>query len=346
MRPTFPEQPVSFESGFHIVEKPISRDALLRSIFREQIDPAFSDQLLALNPHLKPGVRPGQMLIFSDPRSFQCRREHAQLMQAAREVDEVLKDLSDEEAEFLVVNHQTLSTFLGDASTVGGPLSYLAGAHLETLQHTLKELERLHIESFRSMGVIRDAGFMAQRQRLLGYLKKSMNALVVRGVGLPDYPEIKTILGIGDRKLVHRWAMAGGRDYLPGYATQIGRISKSVRVMKAGGYVAIGLGIGASAVKIHEVCRWGESIACRKVRYSEGGKMVGTLAGGLGGGYLGTTASVQLCAGIPHPGGHIACLLVIGAGVSYFVGEAVGQGGQRIGEVIYEGTGHVSNRMD
>ncbi|WP_339431642.1 MULTISPECIES: hypothetical protein [unclassified Pseudomonas] len=99
--------PQPAESGFHIVQKPMSREALERALYETTPSDALRREFRSLNRHLGEQVKPGQMVIFSDSRNYMCRREEAQMMAAAAEkVNEALKDLTDEEASFMVEHHE------------------------------------------------------------------------------------------------------------------------------------------------------------------------------------------------------------------------------------------------
>ncbi|WP_339463930.1 hypothetical protein [Pseudomonas sp. EA_65y_Pfl2_P74] len=99
--------PQPAESGFHIVQKPMSREALERALYETTPSDALRREFRSLNRHLGEQVKSGQMVIFSDSRNYMCRREEAQMMAAAAEkVNEALKDLTDEEASFMVEHHE------------------------------------------------------------------------------------------------------------------------------------------------------------------------------------------------------------------------------------------------
>jgi hypothetical protein len=105
--------PQPAESGFHIVQKPMTLDALERSLYEIPPSDVLRREFRSLNRHLGEQVKPGQMVIFSDSRNYMCRREEAQMMAAAEKVDEALKDLTDEEASFMVEHHEVIEPFFG-----------------------------------------------------------------------------------------------------------------------------------------------------------------------------------------------------------------------------------------
>lgn len=93
-------------------------------------------------------------------------------------------------------------------------------------------------------------------------------------------------------------------------------------------------------MKVQNVCSAGKTEKCRKIRFTESGGFLGTVAGGVGGGYLLSGAiGGGLCAGLTVAtggvGGLVCGIVVVGAG-SFLGGFAGGMVGEIGGEVIYE----------
>ena len=94
----------------------------------------------------------------------------------------------------------------------------------------------------------------------------------------------------------------------------------------------------ASALKVQEVCRGGETEACKKARFTE----TASFFGGIGLGELGTAATTAsapyLCGAIGFAsagaGGFVCSLVLIGIG-SYISGKGGEWGGEMAGEEIY-----------
>ncbi len=331
--------PPPAESGFHIVQKPMSREALERALYETTPGDALRREFRSLNRHLSEQVKPGQMVIFSDSRNYMCRREEAQMMAAAEKVNEALKDLTDEEASFMVEHHQVIEPFLGVSSGALGVASFMVGQHMETLNNTLKELERLHIEQYRQYGNLHSVGFFAQRKRLMKKLDVGLGTLVRKTTGIPDHPKLKRALGLSTQRIVHNWNKAGASTQLPGYATHIEGVARASKYMKAGGYVAIGLGAGSAAMKIHEACRSGREEECRRARFIEGAKLSGNVLGGILAGKLATTIAPMTCVaiGVGTAGaGGVACMLVVSGMLAAQIGDGGSQTGELLGEKLYE----------
>lgn len=342
-KPPLPEaepivRPQPQEPGFYIVPRSTTGEKLKAALFPVQ-NPAVISKFEALNPNLD-NLNAGSMIVLSDPNNLHCTREEAILMQAAAKTNDALKELSPEEADFLVRHRGEIETFLARGATAIGIGEAMFSKHLDDVQRLMKDIEALHVRTFQSTGGLRSAEFFAERKRLLAQLNTNLTALTRKSIGLPDHPNLKSALGISSRSLVHRWTMAGGAEQIPGYATHIEGVSKAAKYVKAGGWIGTAIGGGAAYMKVQDVCTAGNAEACKKVKFTEAGSFIGGVAGGaLAGATLtGTTVGMAcLTAGVPTGG--IATLLcgvvIVGAG-SLFGGAVLGAAGEGFGEVIYE----------
>jgi hypothetical protein len=151
--------------------------------------------------------------------------------------------------------------------------------------------------------------------------------------------EVGTLIGIHHPNQVHRWKRAISQP--PGYATHIDRVSKAAKYVKAGGWVGVAVGGGESYLKVQEVCEAGNTEACQKARYTEGGSFAGGIAGGvlLGGAVASGGVALCVAVGLPTAGvGTLVCsAITIGVG-SLAAGEIGNFIGEKIGEVIYKVT--------
>ncbi|WP_277587655.1 PAAR domain-containing protein [Pseudomonas chlororaphis] len=320
------------EPGFHIVQSVIPRSELEALLF-EQPSAAVLNKFRSLNPQLSSYAKPGQLIVLSDPKNHQCTREEALLMDAANKVNSALGSMSDDEATFMVRHRAKIESFLTEGSGAIGIGEVMFSKHLENLKSTLGQLEQLHQRTFQQHGRLQTPEFFAERKRLMSQLDNSLGPLVRKGVGIPEHPKLKHALGISSRSLVHHWSKAGVPGNIPGYATHINGVAKASKYIKLGGWVGIGLGASASALKVREVCQIGREQDCRKVRFTEGGKFAGRLAGGAVGSPIGGAVCVALSAtGI---GGLLCGVVMVGLGS--VAGGAVGKSlGEGAGEKVYE----------
>ena len=331
-------KPQPEEPGFYIVMKSTTGERLKAALFAAQ-DPAVMSKFEALNPNLG-NINAGTMIVLSDPNNLHCTREEAILMQAASKTNDAIKELSPEEADFMVRHREEFESFFAHASTSIGMGEAMFAKNLDDVKQLMKDIEALYVRTFEASGGLRTAEFFAERKRLLAQLNTNLTALTRKSIGFPDHPNLKSALGISSRSLVHRWTLAGGADQIPGYATHIEGVSRAAKYVKYGGWIGTAIGGGASVMKVQDVCAAGDAEACRKVKFTEAGGFVGGIAGGAAAGaaLTGTTVGMAcLAVGPPTVGiGTLICgVLVVGTG-SLVGGLILGAAGEELGEVIYE----------
>ncbi|MBV4454312.1 MULTISPECIES: PAAR domain-containing protein [Pseudomonas] len=329
------------EPGFYIVPQSMSREALEKILFPTP-DPAVMRKFQALNPGTA-SVKAGSMIVLSDPDNTSCTYQESQLMQAAQQVDAALDSLTPDEADFLHRHGAEIAGFIGHTSTWLGVSAMVMETHLTNLRNTLQAIERLHQEQYRLHGHLKSPQFFAERQRLLAKLDAHLlNSTRLRGqTTLGDHPKLKTALGISSRSLVHHWDKAGAPGQIPGYSAHVEAISRATQYMKAGGYLAIGIGGVSSVLAIEQVCSSGSEAACEKIKFTEAGKFVGSTFVGAFSGLAAGSASGSICLGIGVAtggiGGVICVAAIVGAGA--WIGTTIGgKSGEYIGEKIYEAT--------
>ncbi len=329
------------EPGFYVVPKSMSREALENVLFPAP-DPDVMRKFQALNP--KTGdVKAGAMIVLGDPNNTSCSYQEAQLMQAAQHVDASLDSLTPDEADFLYRHGAEIASFIGHTSTWLGVSAMVMEKHLTNLRDTLQAIERLHQESYRQHGHLKSPQFFAERQRLLAQLDAHLlNSTRLRGqTTLGDHPKLKTALGISSRSLVYHWDKAGAPGQIPGYSAHVEAMSRATKYMKAGGYLAIGIGGVSSVLAIQQVCNGDSEAACEKIKFTEAGKFgMSTLVGGFSG-WAGAAASGPICLGIGVATGGIGGVVCVAAvvGVSTWAGTTIGgEAGEVIGAKIYQAT--------
>jgi uncharacterized Zn-binding protein involved in type VI secretion len=325
------------EPGFYVVPKSMTREALEASLFGTH-DRAVMGKYHALNPALG-DVKAGSMIVLGDPYNTSCTYQEAQLMQAAQQVKAALDPLTPEEANFMFRHAAEIASFTGDTSTWLGVSAVVMEKHLTRLRDTLQAMERLHQESYRQHGHLKSKQFFADRQRLLAQLDAHLlNSTRLRGqTTIGDHPKLKTALGISSRSLVHHWDKAGAPGQIPGYASHVNATSRAAKYMQRGGYIGIAIGGVSSLLAVQEVCVGDSGAACEKIKFTEGGKFMGSTLGGFGGGKVASTAAGHVCAAIGFtPVGKVICVaLAVGTGA--WMGTTAGEmGGEFAGEKLYE----------
>jgi hypothetical protein len=326
------------EPGFYVVPRSTTADKLEAQLFTSA-SPAVIAKFKALNPNLDQ-VKAGTMIVLSDPNNHLCTFEEAQLMQAAGNVNKALEPLSSEEADFMARHHDEIAFFLSKGSVGASFGLSMFAKNLNDVKVILRDIESLHTRTFQANGHLNSAEFYAERKRLLAQLNTQLTKLTKKSIGFPDHPNLKAVLGISTKSLVHRWRKAGAVGQIPGYATHIEGVSKAAKYVKYGGWVGTAVGGGASVIKVQGVCAEGNVEACEKVKFTEAGGFSGGVAGGAMASAAITGSTIGwVCAALSVPTGGTAALVcglvVVGVG-SIVGGVGGGKGGELIGEKIYE----------
>jgi hypothetical protein len=265
------------------------------------------------------------------------------MMAAAEKVNEALKDLTDEEASFMVEHHEVIEPFVEVSAGSLGVASYMVAQHLEGLKKALRDMEELHQQQYRQHGHLHSPEFFARRKRILAKLDSGLGSLIRRGTGIADHPKLKRALGLSSRRTVHRWDKAGAPTQLPGYASNIAGVSRAAKFMQAGGYVGIGLATGAAGMRINKVCRTGTDEQCQKVKFIEGSKLAGNVGVTAAATTYTAPITMEYCAGVALRtrgiGGAI-CVLIISGATASIAGNTGSKLGDSVGEILYEANTH------
>ena len=328
------------EPGFYVVPNSMTREQLEATLFPSR-SAAVMSKFQALNPGTG-DIKAGSMIVLSDPNNTSCTYQEAQLMRVAQEVKTALDPLTPQEADFMHLHAAEIAIFTGDTSTWLGVGAVVLEKHLASLRDILQDIERLHQDNYRQHGHLRSPSFFADRKHLLTQLDAHLlNSTRLRGqTTLGDHPNLKTALGISTRSLVHRWDKAGAPGPIPGYSNHVSAISRAAKYMQAGGYIGIGIGGVSSLLAVQEVCVGDSGTACKKVKFTEGGKFVGGTVGSVVGAGIAQRTAGPICValGVSTVVGGVVCVAaVIGVG-AWAGGAYVGEGGELAGEILYEKT--------
>ena len=320
-------QKTTVEPGFHVVQSPMSKTTLLAALYGDAS--AKPDSFERLNPGLGGQVLPGEMIVLGDQEGMECTREEADLMEVAAQVNAQVRALDQDEAQFIVKYYDLLEAITSTGSAGLGAGAVMVGRQIGSIEKTLKNIERLHQESYRKHGHLNHPEFFEKRRALFKELDFSLGSVARQGMSLDDDAKLKRALGLSSKSIVHSWKTAGVGG-IPGYATHYERLATGARYARNVGYLGITLDVSMSALKIKEACTADDDKECQVVAYREGGKLIGSSGFGAAGGALaaGCTMVAVTSAGI----GGVACVVIVGglgaAGGSYFgagVGEATGE---------------------
>ncbi|AUF96681.1 hypothetical protein CXQ80_12970 [Pseudomonas sp. 02C 26] len=336
-------QPVHFvdsrpyinEPGFHIVQRNMSFPQVLLQLADQDSTLPIS-RLQMLNPTFQQGFKAGEIFVIGDPDNGDaCTREEAQLMAAAQQARDSLALLDYDEAEFMMEHQAEIAGLLTGASQSMGVGKDMLEQGLRQVRATLLEVDQLHKQQFDKFGHLNSPEFFANRQKLLRQLDGQLKAAFLnKRLNLGPYERLRRDLKISTKSLVHHWSKAGGPGQIPGYATHLDEVAKAAKYVKYGGHIGTALGGASSYLKVEEVCRAGGTEECNLIRFKEAGSFAGGIAGGTAGAAAGSKVAVLVCGftGVLAP---VCGLVMVGGGV--LLGGAIAEeGGEALGEFIYE----------
>lgn len=330
--PMASEQQGTVEPGYHVVRSPMSRAQLLAALYGDAS--AKPDHFDRLNPDLGDRVLPGEMIVLGDPQGEACTTEEADLMEVAAQVNAQVRSLDPVEAQFIVDYYDLLEAVTSTGSAGLGAGAVMVSRQIGSIEKTLKSIEQLYQDSYRTHGHLNHFGFFDKRRALLKELDFALGRVARKGMSIDSDERLRRALGLSSKSIVHHWKTSGV-GAIPGYSKYYERLATGARYARNVGYVGIALDASISASKIREACTAGSTSECQVVAYQEGGKFAGSLAGGS----IGATVAVSACtvfavttAGI----GGIACAVIAGGLGAAAGGQVGGNTGEAIGENLRE----------
>lgn len=326
------------DAGFAVLPYGGTTEAWQRLLFTGT-PPAGAKELFATLNGPDEKYKAGSIMLLVDPEK-QDDEQIAHMKAAKARVDAALEPLTNQEANFLHKNKDTIDLFTSRASTTAGVASDAAGKYFEKIENVLIRIQQAYKNQYITSGSLISEQFYVQRRQLFGELDSILTDFTRHKLALQDYPDIKRALGLSTSSITHRWNQTGVAD-IEGYATFMENAAKYVKMMKAVGYVGIALDGANRLDKVYEACTVGSD--CEKVAFTQvGGFSVGTAAGIYTSSavYSGATAacSVVLGALTVEVGavGALACGVIVSGAVGYGVGEVGSNVGEFAGEKIYE----------
>ena len=332
--------PGQMQPGFYVVPRSMSFPQILLELANHDSTLPIS-HLQRLNPTFEQGFKAGEIFVIGDPdNGHACTQEEGRLMAAADRARRALAALDFAESDFMMKHQAEIAGLLGDASLSMGVGKDMLEQGLMQVRETLSRIERLHQQEFLRHGHLNSPSFFAQRRLLLKQLDGQLKAAFLnKRLNLGAYERLRKSLNISTKSLVHHWSKAGGPGQIPGYATYLDKVAKLSKYLKYGGHFGISLGGASSYLKVQEVCRAGDTDACKKIRLSEAGAFSGGLTGGIAGGKVAGVTALAVCggfaAGTGGLGAPVCGIVLVGGGA--FAGSVAGAaGGEQMGELIYE----------
>ncbi len=320
----------------HIVRKEMSVDTLIGLIY-DRPSPATVAHFKFVNDHLKDNrVQPGQLVIISPPDSQQCTPFETSLGELARRVDERLAAMKAAERQVLAQRYEVLNAvtqYSGVGYGVG--MTYLT-QHKKHVEAVLREIERTYVQTYKKYGKLNGKDFLSRRKALFMRLNTALDRMIgEKAMGLDiDGARLRRSLGLSSKSIITQWKkQPGAINGIPGFEKNY------AKWLKAGGYVGIALDVGQSGLNIHEACTTGREQACARTKYREGGRLVGSIGGGVAGGYLAAYGVCNMVLGLETAGTSLLwCAIIVGGTGGYFGSQIGGKKIGDVGEVVYEYT--------
>lgn len=327
--------------GYCVVEQPGSLDFQARQLFRDTRTPA-AHMFMKLNADTQ-WLKPGQILIISDPDAPVTTQMLQQLKQAKQTTNAAFVGVSAEEAGFLQKHYSTIAGLTSAGDQVFGAVGDMGEKYFSAIEQTLKKIEASYQNQFRTQGTLIGQQFFIERNQLLAELKTLVNkpllkSLARHAVEFQPYDDMRRALNLSSRSIVHEWSTVGISG-IPGYSHFVGNAAKAARFLKYGGYIGIGFSFAGTTNNVVNACITGRENECGRFAFKEYVKFGVSTSLGMWGGSAGFSVGVGACAaiGIVTAGtGGVVCAVV----GSLAGGYAAGKFGELASEKIFEITGN------
>src|SRR5690554_7144636 len=97
---------------------------------------------------------PGEMIVLGDPEGMECTQKEVEFMEVAAQVNAQVRSLEQDEAQFLVKYYDLLEAITSTGSAGLGAGAVMVSKQIGSIESTLKNIERLHQDSYRRHGQI------------------------------------------------------------------------------------------------------------------------------------------------------------------------------------------------
>lgn len=286
--------------GYCVVEQPGSLDFQARQLFRDTRTPA-AHLFMKLNADTQ-WLKPGQILIISDPDAPVTTQMLQQLKQAKQTTNAAFVGVSAEEAGFLQKHYSTIAGLTSAGDQVFGAVGDMGEKYFSAIEQTLKKIEASYQNQFRTQGTLIGQQFFIERNQLLAELKTLVNkpllkSLARHAVEFQPYDDMRRALNLSSRSIVHEWSTVGISG-IPGYSHFVGNAAKAARFLKYGGYIGIAFSFAGTTNNVVNACITGRENECGRFAFKEYGKFGAITGVGMGSGILGSVAGLTACTAI------------------------------------------------
>lgn len=325
---------------FFVADGHYSVDQVFSAIYGHSTT-AAKQYFIRVNSHLVGGaVRPGQIVIITPPNSSTCQKWEVVMQETVRIHESELLALTEREKRILAKNYAFLSDVAGYSSPMYGWANGYFAQKTKLVERILDQMDRLYQSSYRTHGHLKSDYFFAQRRALFSQLDQAVNGMVRRELfgSSAKVSKIKRQLGISSKAVAHQWNMNGQISSVGQLQKNYQTLIKVSKTFSRLGYVAIGVEVMGGVANIAEVCTsLPGSADCAKTKFTETGKVTGSIGGGMLGGSAAAYGTCNLLFGLESAGTSLLwCAVVAGAVGAYGGSKYGGKLGETTGRVIYE----------
>ncbi|MCA6220436.1 hypothetical protein [Photorhabdus antumapuensis] len=285
----------NIQPGFCVVQQPGGLSFQASLLFSHSNSEA-ARYFMSLNANYR-FLKPGQILLVADPDSYNPPHIIQLLKQSQYEVNRSIATLPNEYAAFLHRHFGLFHYVLDQGGTLVGTASSLGDTYFSQIKKNLSKLQKLYQKEYRLNGLNRkyvSPEFYVERQLIMGNLKGLLNKVGRLSLKIDQHPNLKHALKLSTKAIAHQWDKVGV-GAIKGYSQTIMQSEKMIKWMKYGGRVAIGLDFIDTTGQVIDACNYGKTGKCEKVAIKEYSKFAGRTGGGMGIGYLSSTAAGAAC---------------------------------------------------
>ena len=339
-------QQVPDKALFHISERDMTLEEKAFQLYDSPSQQTLT-HFKRINSHFDDGqVRVGEMVVVTPTEPSECTYWEAHLAERAQAHNELVEKENRKDRRFLARNYGLINDAAGYAGVGIGLLNNAYSARTQRLKGLFRELEHLHRETFRQTGALSNQRFFNERNRIFRRVDQTLSQTFRRQLfgSASDRSKIKSQMGLSTKSTLHQFKQQGADATLPQFKENRVKILRAGRHFNKLGYVGMALDVGASASRIAEVCNANPgSQQCAQTKYRQTGRATGSIAGGAFGGWLASTVICTAVLGLTTGPGALTCSVLVGGAGGYASGRAVGKGGARAGDVLYETTVRPAN---
>lgn len=324
---------------FYIAERDMSMIEVVHTLYNTP-SKTTQDHFIRVNAHLvNSRVRVGQMVIITPENPLQCSLWEDLLQKAARHIDAELDRQTEQEKAALARNYALFNNATSYSSAGMGWISGYFDKKKNHVTKALDQIEKLYETEYSKTGALKSNDFFTKRRALFQQIDRAVNGMLERrmwGQNV-DANRIKSKLGLSSKSIVHQWKAQGYATDIDGFKSNYTRLANASKIFTRLGYVSIGLEVAGGVSKIAEACTLGQVDAnCTKTKFTETGRVAGSVTGGVVGGTATSYLVCNLLFGIETFGSSLLwCGIVAGAVGSYGGSKLGGSMSASGGEIIY-----------